>query len=88
MGEGSGAGIRFECSEPILRVENMEASLAFYVNLLGFENASWGNEDFTHIARGDAGIYLCRGDQGRGQAWSGSEWRRSKRFMRNTSRVV
>jgi predicted enzyme related to lactoylglutathione lyase len=63
------ASIRFEHASPILRVENMQASLRFYVDLLGFKNAPWGNDDFTHITRDGAGIYLCRGDQGRGQAW-------------------
>ena len=61
--------VHFECCDPILRVENMEASLHFYVNLLGFENASWGSGDFTHVKRGGAGIYLCRQGQGRGGAW-------------------
>ena len=56
--------IRFECANPILRVENMQASLRFYVDALGFQNASWGNEDFTSITRDGAGIYLCRGGQG------------------------
>ncbi len=59
----------FECCEPILRVENISASLKFYVGLLGFQNASWGNENFTHISRGGAGIYLARGEQGAGRAW-------------------
>ncbi|MBZ5524009.1 MAG: VOC family protein [Acidobacteriia bacterium] len=61
--------VHFECCDPILRVENMEASLHFYVDLLGFENASWGNGDFTHVKRDSAGIYLCRQGQGRGGAW-------------------
>ena len=61
--------IRFENSQPILRVENMEASLRFYVDVLGFENASWGDTNFTHLERGGAGMYLCQGDQGRGGAW-------------------
>ncbi|MGA7379724.1 MAG: glyoxalase superfamily protein [Terriglobales bacterium] len=61
--------IRFECITPILRVENMGASVQFYVNALGFENASWGTNDFTSVTRGGAGIYLCRGSQGLGEAW-------------------
>jgi predicted enzyme related to lactoylglutathione lyase len=61
--------VRFECCEPVLRVENMQASLQFYVNVLGFENASWGNNEFTHVSRDSAGIYLCEGNQGRGGAW-------------------
>jgi predicted enzyme related to lactoylglutathione lyase len=61
--------IHYENSQPILRVENMEKSLRFYVDVLGFKNASWGDENFTSVNRDSAGIYLCRGDQGRGGAW-------------------
>jgi catechol 2,3-dioxygenase-like lactoylglutathione lyase family enzyme len=61
--------VRFEGSQPILRVENMQAALRFYVDVLGFENAPWGTEDFTSISRDHAAIYLCRGGQGRGGAW-------------------
>lgn len=65
----TGTPVHFECVNPILRVESMEASLRFYVGVLGFENASWGTEDFTCISRDRQGIYLCRGGQGRGGAW-------------------
>ena len=61
--------VHFEGSQPILRVENMQASLRFYVDLLGFQNAPWGSDDFTSVTRDRAGIYLCRGGQGRGGAW-------------------
>ena len=63
------ARVYFEGSQPILRVENMAASLRFYVDLLGFQNASWGTEEFTSVSRDRAGIYLCQGGQGRGEAW-------------------
>ena len=69
MAESNPARVRFENSAPILRVENMQASLQFYVNALGFEKARWGDNNFTHVSRDGAGIYLCRGDQGRGGAW-------------------
>lgn len=69
MGNENQPRIQFECIVPILRVESMQASLQFYVNVLGFENASWGNDDFTHVSRDEAGIYLSRGNQGRGGAW-------------------
>ncbi len=59
----------FECINPILRVGNMAAALRFYVGILGFENASWGTDDFTSINRDGQGIYLCRGGQGQGRAW-------------------
>jgi catechol 2,3-dioxygenase-like lactoylglutathione lyase family enzyme len=61
--------VRFEGSQPILRVEKMEASLRFYVDLLGFKNADWGSDDFTSVSRDQAAIYLCQGGQGRGGAW-------------------
>jgi catechol 2,3-dioxygenase-like lactoylglutathione lyase family enzyme len=60
----------FENSAPILRVENMDASVAFYCDKLGFQNAPWGDGDFTSVNRDRAGIYLCRGGQGRGGAWA------------------
>jgi predicted enzyme related to lactoylglutathione lyase len=60
----------FENCQPVLRVENMEASVRFYVGLLGFENAEWGSDDFTNVSRDQAGIYLCHADQGRGGAWA------------------
>jgi predicted enzyme related to lactoylglutathione lyase len=69
MGNTTQAGVRFEGSQPILRVENMEVSLQFYVDVLGFENAKWGGEDFTSVSRDRAAIYLCQRGQGRGGAW-------------------
>jgi len=63
------ARVRFENSQPILRVESMKAALHFYVHLLGFKNVEWGTDDFTSVNRDRAGIYLCRGGQGRGAAW-------------------
>ena len=70
MGNTNQVRIGFEGSQPILHVENMQASLRFYVDALGFENASWGTDNFTSVSRDRAGIYLCRGDQGRGGAWA------------------
>jgi len=61
--------VHFECCEPILRVEDMQRSLKFYVDQLGFKNAEWGNSEFTHVCRDKAGIYLCERDQGLGKAW-------------------
>ena len=64
--------VYFEGSAPILRVEDMKAALAFYVGKLGFQNASWGTEDFTSVNRDRAGIYLCRGGQDAAAGGSGS----------------
>jgi len=60
---------RFEWSAPILRVADMEASVRYYVDVLGFRNAPWGNGDFTSVNRDRAGIYLCRGGQGLPGTW-------------------
>ncbi|MGA2415115.1 MAG: glyoxalase superfamily protein [Candidatus Sulfotelmatobacter sp.] len=69
MHNAQSSSVFFEGSQPILRVEDMNVSLHFYVELLGFKNASWGNDDFTSVNRDRAGIYLCKGDQGAGKAW-------------------
>lgn len=69
MAEDHPERVHFEGSQPILRVENMEASVRFYVDMLGFENASWGTDEFTSVSRDNAGIYLCQGGQGKGGAW-------------------
>jgi predicted enzyme related to lactoylglutathione lyase len=60
---------RFEGAEPILRVANMERSLQYYVEVLGFTNAQWGGTEFTHVSRDSAGIYLSEGDQGHPGTW-------------------
>lgn len=62
-------GYRVENVAPMLRVDDMAASLRFYVELLGFSAAPWGSDEFTLLERGGGMIYLCRGDQGRGGAW-------------------
>jgi catechol 2,3-dioxygenase-like lactoylglutathione lyase family enzyme len=62
--------VGFEGSSPIFRIENMEASVRYCVDILGFQNVSWGNDEFTRVNRGGACIFLCRGDQGAGQAWA------------------
>jgi predicted enzyme related to lactoylglutathione lyase len=69
MNSTKSSRVYYEGSQPILRVESMEASLQFYVGVLGFKNAEWGNDDFTSVNRDRAGIYLCRAGQGRGGAW-------------------
>ena len=69
MASPSPVSVYFENSAPILRVEDMQRSLHFYVDQLGFKNADWESNDFTSVNRDRAGIYLCRGGQGRGGAW-------------------
>ena len=60
---------RFECCDPILRVENMAAAVRYYVEVLGFTPASWGDDNFTCVTRDSASLYLCKGDQGHAGAW-------------------
>jgi predicted enzyme related to lactoylglutathione lyase len=60
---------QFENSAPILSVADMSISLRYYVDVLGFRNADWGNDDFTSVNRDQAGIYLCRGGQGQAGTW-------------------
>ena len=60
---------RIENIQPILNVKDMVVSRAFYKDLLGFEEASWGTDDFTSIHRNNSGIYLCKGAQGSAGVW-------------------
>lgn len=61
---------RFEHANPILSVGDLSRSVRYYVDVLGFTNAEWGDDDFTLVSRDTAGIYLCRGDQGRPGTWA------------------
>jgi predicted enzyme related to lactoylglutathione lyase len=60
---------RFERAEPILNVADLARSVRYYVDVLGFANADWAGDDFTHVSRDDAGIYLSEGDQGNPGTW-------------------
>jgi catechol-2,3-dioxygenase len=42
--------IRIENIKPILSVKDMAVSRAFYKDILGFDEADWGNDDFTGIS--------------------------------------
>ena len=59
---------RFEGIEPILNVADIAKSLKYYVNVLGFTKAAWG-EAFTAVARDGHGIYLCHAGQGQPGTW-------------------
>ena len=64
------ATTRFERALPILRVSDMAASVRYYVKVLGFADAEWGNEDFTGVNRDRADLFLCRGAQGSAGTWA------------------
>jgi predicted enzyme related to lactoylglutathione lyase len=69
MPEFNVASMKFERADPILNVRSMAQSLEFYVNMLGFVNASWGDDRFTCVSRDNAQIYLCERDQGQPGTW-------------------
>ena len=60
---------RIENIQPILSVKDMAVSRAFYKDILGFDEADWGSDDFTSISRDKSGIYLCRDGQGNAGTW-------------------
>ena len=61
--------IRIEGIQPILAVQDMNDSRAFYIGILGFQEEPWGGDDFTCVKRDKASIYLCRGAQGKPGMW-------------------
>lgn len=61
--------VRLEGIQPILRVENRQATLRFYLDILGVQNANWGSKEFTSVSRDGARLYLCQGGQGKGGGW-------------------
>jgi len=60
---------QFENAAPILSVQSMAVSVAYYQDVLGFRNAPWGGEWFTAVTRDDACTYLCQGGQGGPGTW-------------------
>jgi len=60
---------RIEGIQPILSVKDMHVSRHFYKDILGFEEAGWGTDDFTSVNRDNSGIYLCKGGQGNPGTW-------------------
>jgi len=69
MADNNSLGFRLENVTPILNVKDMSLSLAFYVGILGFKNAEWGDDNFTSINRDNTGLYLCKGGQGVSGTW-------------------
>ncbi len=60
---------RVENITPILYVKDMSRSLEFYVDILGFKNAEWGDDNFTSINRDNTGLYLSKRGQGSPGTW-------------------
>jgi len=53
---------------PILRVENLSASLDYYNNALGF-TTDWSGDNFAGVSRDGWRLYLSAGDQGQSSTW-------------------
>ena len=64
----SGA-IRFEGATPILPVRDLRASLAYYVDVLGFTLEWGGDEIFASVCRDRVHLFLSQGDQGHAGTW-------------------
>ncbi|MEK7727055.1 MAG: glyoxalase superfamily protein [candidate division KSB1 bacterium] len=59
----------FECCNPIFCVTEMAAAVRYYVEVLGFQQARWGDANFTCVTRDGASLYLSSGGQGQAGAW-------------------
>ena len=60
--------VEFEHVTPILRVADFDASVAYYVDALGFTLA-WRVGTFGCVRRGDVSLMLCEGSQGSKGTW-------------------
>lgn len=58
----------FTHATPILRVADFEASVAYYVDVLGFTLA-WRDGTFGSVRHGDVSLMLCAGSQGHAGTW-------------------
>ncbi|HUF49664.1 MAG TPA: glyoxalase superfamily protein [Longimicrobiales bacterium] len=58
----------FTHATPILRVADFDASIAYYVDVLGFTLA-WSDGTFGSVCRGDVSLMLCAGSQGHAGTW-------------------
>ena len=77
------ARVRVEGIQPILRVENMQAALRFYLDILGFQNATGvpkSSPASRAMALGSICVRAVRERAGRG---SGLAWMMSAGYIRN-----
>jgi catechol 2,3-dioxygenase-like lactoylglutathione lyase family enzyme len=58
----SAPGPVFEGSQPIFRVSNLDASVRYYVDVLGFRIDF--HESIASVSRGRCALFLVQGDQG------------------------
>ena len=57
-----------ECIIPILKVKNVDASIKYYTEILGFKK-DWGTGDTASVSRDNFSIMLCQGEQGHPGTW-------------------
>jgi uncharacterized glyoxalase superfamily protein PhnB len=63
--------IAFHGVTPVLRVNDLDASLEYYVQVLGFKK-DWRDDDgnsFASVSRGHCHLFLSVGDQGNAGSW-------------------
>jgi catechol 2,3-dioxygenase-like lactoylglutathione lyase family enzyme len=61
--------INFHHASPILRVNNLEASIRYFCETLGFSLDWQDPTQFASVTRGDASLMLSVGEQGSPPAW-------------------
>jgi catechol 2,3-dioxygenase-like lactoylglutathione lyase family enzyme len=66
--QGSCGATRFGGVNPIFRVQNLDASVKYYVDALGFQ-LKWRVDGFADVSRDRVSIFLCEGDQGHFGTW-------------------
>ena len=63
-------GTRLKHAIPILWVSNLDASLRYYMNVLGF-SLDWQSAGvIASVTRGDCSLMLSQGDQGHAGTWT------------------
>ena len=65
-------GAEMTCARPILTVDSLKASQAYYRDKLGFK-VDWEHgepPDFGSVSRGDFVLFMCQRCQGNPGAWS------------------
>src|SRR5215469_12206288 len=62
------SAVEFEGTNPILRVQDLRASLDYYTGVLGFTK-QWGDSSVACVGRGRCHLFLCEGDQGKPGSW-------------------
>jgi catechol 2,3-dioxygenase-like lactoylglutathione lyase family enzyme len=60
--------VRFEGMNPILRVKNVEESVAYYTEVLGFQ-VDFNMGVFASVSRDECHLFLSDGDQGHVGSW-------------------